>query len=49
MKNKDVTILKKILDYCRQLEEACDMFDNDYNAFAGNSVFKTPVVCVFCK
>ncbi len=40
MKNKDVTILKKILDYCRQLEEACDMFSSDYNAFVSNSVFQ---------
>ena len=33
MKSKDVIILSKILDYCRQLDEACDMFDNDYNNF----------------
>lgn len=39
MKNKDVIILIKILDYCRQLNEACDMFENDYNAFVSNSVF----------
>ncbi len=46
MKNKDVTILRKILDYCRQLEEACDMFSNDYNAFVGNSVFQN--ACCMC-
>ncbi len=46
MKSKDVTILRKILDYCRQLEEACDMFSNDYNAFVGNSVFQN--ACCMC-
>lgn len=49
MKNRDVIILKKILDYCVHTREACDMFDNDYNSFKGNSVFKRPVVCVSCK
>lgn len=39
MKNKDIIILKKILDYCSQLDEACDMFDNDYNNFLSKSVF----------
>ncbi|NBH84204.1 hypothetical protein D7X88_14060 [bacterium C-53] len=37
MKSKDVNILNKILNYCRQLDKACDMFDNDYNKFAGKS------------
>lgn len=46
MKNKDVIVLKKILDYCRQLREACDMFDNDYNSFTGNSVFQN--ACCMC-
>ena len=27
MKNRDIIILKKILDYCSQVEEACHMFD----------------------
>ncbi len=27
MKSKDTIILKKILDYCRQIDEACEMFD----------------------
>lgn len=40
MKNKDVIILRKILDYCNQLREACDMFGNDYNKFVENSVFQ---------
>lgn len=46
MKTKDVIILNKILDYCRQLDEACDMFDNDYNNFVGNSVFQN--ACCMC-
>lgn len=46
MKSKDVIILKKILDYCRQLDEACDMFDNDYNNFLSNSVFRN--ACCMC-
>ncbi len=46
MKNKDITILRKILDYCRQLEEACEMFSNDYDAFVGNSVFQN--ACCMC-
>lgn len=31
MKNRDVIILRKILEYCKQAEEACNMFENDYN------------------
>jgi len=31
MKSKDIIVLKKILDYCRQLEEACNMFENDFD------------------
>lgn len=46
MKSKDVIVLKKILDYCSQLKEACDMFNNDYNSFAGNSVFQN--ACCMC-
>ena len=46
MKSKDVIILNKILDYCRQLDEACDMFDNDYNNFIRNSVFQN--ACCMC-
>lgn len=29
MKSKDAIILKKILDYCRQLDEACDTIQHD--------------------
>lgn len=41
MKNRDIIVLKKIMDYSRQLEEACAMFDNDYNKFVENSVFQS--------
>ena len=40
MKNKDVIVLKKILDYCNQVSEACDMFGNDYEKFVCVSVFQ---------
>lgn len=33
MKSKDIVVLEKILDYCNQIDEACDMFNNDYNKF----------------
>ncbi len=46
MKNRDVVILKKILDYCTQMREACDMFDNDYDSFISNSVFQN--ACCMC-
>ena len=46
MKNKDIIILKKILDYCSQLDEACDMFDNDYNNLLSKSVFQN--ACCMC-
>lgn len=46
MKNKDVVILKKILNYCMQIKEACDMFGNDYNQFVSNSVFQN--ACCMC-
>ncbi len=49
MKNRDTVILKKILDYCNQVREACDMFDNDYNKFKSSSVFQNAAVCVFCR
>lgn len=46
MKNKDVIILKKILDYCTQIEEACNMFENDYERFGTSSVFRN--ACCMC-
>lgn len=46
MKNRDIIILRKILDYCTQLEEACDMFDNNYDSFISNSVFQN--ACCMC-
>ncbi len=46
MKNRDKVILKKILDYCNQIREACDMFENDYNKFKSSSVFQN--ACCMC-
>ena len=46
MKSKDVLILKKILEYCSQVTEACEMFGNEYNKFVKCSVFQN-ACCVF--
>ena len=46
MRNKDVIVLKKILEYCNQVSEACDMFGNDYNKFVCVSVFQN--ACCMC-
>lgn len=46
MKNKDVIVLKKILEYCNQVSEACDMFGNDYEKFVCVSVFQN--ACCMC-
>ena len=46
MKSKDSIALKKILDYCSQLEEACSMFENDYEKFVNISVFRN--ACCMC-
>ena len=46
MKNKDVIILEKILDYCNQVDEACEMFGNDFEKFKSVSVFTN--ACCMC-
>lgn len=46
MKSKDIILLKKILVYCNQAEEASKMFDNDYETFVENSVFTNS--CCMC-
>ena len=46
MKNKDNIVLKKILEYCNQVSEACSMFDNDYVKFVSISVFQN--ACCMC-
>ncbi len=46
MKNKDVIILKKIIEYCDQVEEACEMFQNNYDKFVEISVFQN--ACCMC-
>ena len=46
MRNKDSIILKKILEYCDQVSEACEMFGNDYDKFINISVFQN--ACCMC-
>ncbi len=46
MKNKDIIVLQKILDYCQQVEEACTMFDNSFEKFVSISVFQN--ACCMC-
>ena len=46
MKNRDIMCLKKILKYCEQAEEACEMFENDYEKFVNISVFQN--ACCMC-
>ncbi len=40
MKSKDYFVLKKIIEYCNQVDEAINMFGNDFDRFAKNSVFR---------
>lgn len=46
MKNRDISIIKKILHYCTQIKEAMDMFNNDFEAFKSNSIFQN--ACCMC-
>lgn len=46
MKSKDVIVLKKILEYCNQVSEACEMFENNYEKFVRMSVFQN--ACCMC-
>ena len=46
MRNKDSIILKKTLEYCDQVSEACEMFGNDYDKFINISVFQN--ACCMC-
>ena len=49
MKNKDIIIVKKIIEYCIQINEALDMFNNDFFMFKSVSVFRMHAVCVSYK
>ena len=44
MKNKDVVVLEKIMDYCNQIDEACDMFGNDYDKFTKLLLLHLPLL-----
>lgn len=46
MKHKDYMVLKKILDYCNQCEEARTMFQDDFEQFNSVSVFQNS--CCMC-
>lgn len=46
MKNRDTLLIKKILHYCSQIEEAMGMFHNDLKVFKSNSVFQN--ACCMC-
>ena len=46
MKHKDIIILKKIIEYCDQCNEAVTMFDNDFEKFKSVSVFQNS--CCMC-
>ena len=46
MKNKDIIIVKKIIEYCAQINEALDMFDNSFSKFKSMSVFQN--ACCMC-
>ncbi len=46
MSNRDIIIMKKILQYCYQIEEAMEMFQRDYKTFKTNSIFQN--ACCMC-
>ena len=46
MKSKDYFVLKKIIEYCNQVDEAVNMFGNDFDCFAKNSVYRN--ACCMC-
>lgn len=46
MRDKDIVFIKKILQYCSQIEDAMEMFHSDYNTFKTNSIFQN--ACCMC-
>ena len=46
MKHRDIIVIRKILQYCSQIEEAMNMFHSDYETFENNSVFQN--ACCMC-
>lgn len=46
MKSKDKIITDKILNYCDQIDEACQMFNSDFEKFKTVSVFSN--ACCMC-
>ncbi len=46
MKSKDYFVLKKIIEYSNQVDEAVKMFGNEFNCFTNNSVYRN--ACCMC-
>ncbi len=46
MKSKDYFILKKIIEYCNQVNEAINLFGKDFSCFSNNSIFRN--ACCMC-
>ena len=46
MKSKDIIVLNKIIDYCNQAEDACKMFEDSFDRFVTESVFRN--ACCMC-
>ena len=44
--SRDEVVLNKILDYCGQIEDACNLFENDFEKFKTISVFHN--ACCMC-
>lgn len=46
MNNRDRIIIEKIIDYCDQLEQACQIFESSLEEFSQNTVFRN--ACCMC-
>ena len=45
--NRDVSILKHIMEYCSRIEEAILFFGDDYDKFKDNNIYKDAVsLCI---
>lgn len=46
MKHKDIMVLKRILEYCTQVDETCAEYGNDYAVFQNKHTFQN--ACCMC-
>ena len=47
MNNKDLDIIRHILDYCEQINETSEEFDNDKNKFDKSATFRNAIcLCI---